>query len=60
MNIYLGKNEITFYDFLHSYNKYYEPKDIAQKKEKKWKKRTIEISVLVALILVVVYSYKNK
>ena len=60
MNVYLGKKEITFYDFLNSYNKHYEPKDITQKKEYKWKKRYIEISVLVALILAVVYSYKNK
>ena len=59
INGYLGKKELTFYDFLNSYNKLYEPKDIINKKRNMWKKRYIEISIIIALVVIVFYCYKK-
>lgn len=59
INSYLGKKELSLYDFIDSYNKMYEPKDITDKKKNMLKKRYIEISIIGALVLIVFYCYKK-
>ena len=59
INSYLGKKDISFSDFLSAYQKQYEPKDITLKKENKSKKRYIEISITIALVLIVLYCFKK-
>jgi len=59
VNEHLDKQEVGFYDALELYYKHYEPKDITDKKQNIWKKRYIEIGVVITLIIAIFYSYKK-
>ena len=59
INNHLGKKEMSFYDYINLYNKYYEPKEKSKKQDNKWKKYYIEISICTLLLLIVFYCYKK-
>jgi len=59
INGYLGKKAIAFDVFLEEYYKHYEPKDITDKKQNIWKKRYIEIGIVITLIIAIFYGYKK-
>ena len=59
INSNLDKPEISFFDSLELYYKHYEPKEIVHKKKYKNRKRYIEISIVIALILIIIYTAKK-
>ena len=59
VNEHLDKQEIGFYDALELYYKHYEPKDIVEKKRARLRRRNIDISILVIMSLLVIYSIKK-
>tara|TARA_B100001142_G_C13758109_1_gene432097 strand:- start:49 stop:480 length:432 start_codon:yes stop_codon:yes gene_type:complete len=58
INIYLGKNEISYYEAMKLYYKHYEEKTIKVTNEKKHKHKYIFASIIFILILTIIIMYK--
>ena len=58
INIYLGKNEISYYEAMKLYYKHYEEKTIKVTNEKKHKHKYIIASIIFILILTIIIMYK--
>ena len=59
INIYLGKNEISYYNAMNNYYKHYEEKNIKKIKESKNKHKYIFTSIIIILILIIILLYKS-
>ena len=55
LNVFLGKQEITYYDALNKYYKNYDLKMIKQYNDAKNKQRYLFFSLLLMLILIILY-----
>ena len=59
INVYLGKNEITYYQAMNNYYSHYELKEVKKKNERKNKHKYIYFSVIILLIILIIYLYFN-
>ena len=60
INIYMNKEQVTFYDSLENYYKLYKPEEIIKSENSKQKKKYIEISIIVAIICSIIYLLKKE
>lgn len=60
INIYMNKEQETFYDSLENYYKFYKPEEIIKSENSKQKKKYIEISIIVAIICSIIYLLKKE
>ena len=60
INIYLGKEELTYYDAMNKYYEHYKLKEIKKKDEAKNKHKFIYISIILILIIILIMLYLKK
>ena len=60
INIYMNKEQVTFYDSLENYYKLYKPEEIIKSENSKQKKKYIEISIIIAIICSIIYLLKKE
>ncbi len=60
INIFMNKEQETFYDSLENYYREYKPKEIIKLENSRKKKKYIEISIIIAVIAFIVYLLKKE
>ena len=60
INIYLGKDELTYYGAMNKYYEHYKLKEIKKKDETKNNHKFIYISIIVILIILLIILYLKK
>ena len=60
INVFMNREQETFYDSLENYYKAYKPHEIIKQENSKKKKKYIEISIIVATIAFIIYLLKKK
>ena len=60
INIVMNNEQETFYDSLENYYRAYKPKEIIRLENSKKKKKYIEISIIIFVIIMIVYLLKKE
>tara|TARA_A100001015_G_scaffold313714_1_gene421584 strand:- start:2584 stop:3021 length:438 start_codon:yes stop_codon:yes gene_type:complete len=60
INVFMNREQETFYDSLENYYKAYKPHEIIKQENSKKKKKYIEISIIIATIAFIIYLLKKK
>jgi len=60
INIYLGKDELTYYNAMNKYYEHYKLKEIKKKDETKNNHKFIYISIIIILIIMLIILYFKK
>ena len=60
INVFMNREQETFYDSLENYYKAYKPNEIIKQENSKKKKKYIEISIIIGTIAFIIYLLKKK
>ena len=60
INVFMNREQETFYDSLENYYKLYKPQEIIKLENSKKKKKYIEISIIIFVIVMIIYLLKKE